>query len=271
MILEAAGLSFVRGVAKVLHDVDFRLDPGEVVGLIGPNGAGKTTLLRCLIGLAPPSQGDIRLNGRPLADWPSRARAGAMAYLAQSPDCHWPMSVERVVALGRLPHLDPWQAIAPGDIGAIERAIDATDIGHLRHRPVTALSGGERARVLLARSLAVEAPFLFADEPVAGLDPGHQMQVMELLRGSANSERATVVVLHDLTLAARYCTRLVLLAEGRVVADGPPGVVLTASNLARIYGIAARIETHDGALMVVPEGLVAARRPLASETIHVPA
>lgn len=258
MILEATGLSFVRDGATILHDVDFRLDPNEVVGLIGPNGAGKTTLLRCLIGLARPERGDIRLDGRSLAEWPSRARAGAMAYLAQNPDCHWPMSVERVVALGRLPHLDPWQAIAPGDIAAIERAIQATDISHLRDRSVTSLSGGERARVLLARALAVEAPFLFADEPVAGLDPGHQIQVMDLLRRSAGRDRAAVVVLHDLTLAARHCTRLVLLAEGRVVADGPPGEVLTAPILARIYGIAARIETHDGALMVVPEGLAQA-------------
>jgi len=255
MRLEARGLALTRGGQSILAEVDFQVGPGEVVGLIGPNGAGKTSLLRCLVGLAAPDRGTVSLDGRLLAAWPSRARAAVLAYLAQHPDCHWPMSAERVIALGRLPHLDPWQGIAPTDSRAIEAAIAATDVGHLRDRPVTTLSGGERARVLLARALAVEAPFLFADEPVAGLDPGHQIQVMELFRRVGGGERSVVVVLHDLTLAARYCSRLVLLAAGRVIADGAPEQVLTPPRLAQVYGIAARIERHDSGLLVVPDGL----------------
>lgn len=255
MMLTAADIHLKRGGTPVLNGAAFHLAAGEVVGLIGPNGAGKTSLLRCLVGLERPERGEVRLKDRPLAQWPARALASEIAYLAQSAACHWPMAVERIVALGRLPHLGTWQSAAAEDLAAVERAMAATDVTHLRQRQATTLSGGEQARVQLARSLAVGARVLFADEPVAGLDPGHQIQVMELLRDHGSAGHAVVVVLHDLTLAARYCSRLVLMAAGRVVADGPPAEVMTPHNLATVYGIAARIEHQDGGLLVVPAGL----------------
>jgi iron complex transport system ATP-binding protein len=255
MMFDATGIHVAKGGAAILDGATFRLENGEMVGLIGPNGAGKTTLLRCLLGLDRPDRGDIRLKGRPVRDWPARALAAEIAYLAQSAACHWPMVVERVVALGRLPHLGPWQSATDKDADAVERSMRATDVLHLRGRQATTLSGGEQARVQLARALAVGARLLFADEPVAGLDPGHQIQVMELLRRHVGDTSSVVIVLHDLTLAARYCTRLVLMARGRVVADGPPERVMTAENLAAVYGIQARIERQDEGLLVIPAGL----------------
>ncbi|MTJ83873.1 MAG: ABC transporter ATP-binding protein [Telmatospirillum sp.] len=265
MILDADNLRIAKGGATILDGVAFHLAEGEVVGLIGPNGAGKTTLLRCLIGLDRPDVGSVRLRGRGLDQWPRQALAREISYLAQSVPCHWPMAVERVVALGRLPHLPPWQSGSGDDIAAVHRAMEATDITHLRGRQVNSLSGGEQARVQMARALAVGGRLLFADEPVAGLDPGHQIQVMDLLHRHANGPRSVIVVLHDLTLAARYCHRLVLMAKGRVVADGPPSQVLTPGHLAAVYGIRARIERAEDGLLVVPAGL-SQTSPLAAST-----
>lgn len=254
-MLDASDIHLKKGGNAILDGAHFHLGEGEMVGLIGPNGAGKTTLMRSLLGLDCPDRGEIRLGDRPISGWSARALAAEIAYLSQSAACHWPMAVERVVALGRLPHLGPWQSPGSDDLEAVDHAMGATDVLHLRHRQATTLSGGEQARVQLARSLAVGARLLFADEPVAGLDPGHQIQVMELLRRHVGGRRSTVIVLHDLTLAARYCTRLVLMAKGRVVADGPPVEVMTPVNLAQVYGIEARIEAHETGLLVVPAGL----------------
>jgi iron complex transport system ATP-binding protein len=255
MNLTATDIHVAKGGNPILDGAAFHLEGGEMVGLIGPNGAGKSTLLRSLIGLDRPDHGDIRLGEKPIRDWPARSLAAEIAYLAQSAACHWPMAVERVVALGRLPHLNPWQTVSNDDVEVIDRAMRATDVFHLRERQATTLSGGEQARVQLARALAVGARLLFADEPVAGLDPGHQIQVMELLRRHVKDTSSVVIVLHDLTLAARYCTRLVLMSKGCVVADGPPAMVMTAENLAAVYGIQARIEEQDGHLLVIPAGL----------------
>ncbi|HXG28067.1 MAG TPA: ABC transporter ATP-binding protein, partial [Nevskiales bacterium] len=170
----------------------------------------------------------------------------------QGGQCHWPMPVAQVVALGRLPHRAPWARVPPADAAAVQRALQAADVAHLADRPVTQLSGGERARVLLARALAVEARVLLADEPTAGLDPAHQLGVMEVLRRRAQSGAGVVVVLHDLTLAARFCDRLLLLGEGRVVADGAAEQVLTEQNLAQVYGIEAHRAAGAEGLLVVP-------------------
>lgn len=255
-LLQASGLVLALDGRPVVRHADLALHPGDFVGLLGPNGAGKTTLLRALAGLLPPADGTVVLDGRPIGDLPEARRARRLAYLPQGAECHWPLAVEALVALGRLPHRAPWSTLAPADLAAIEAAMRFTDVLDLAGRPVTQLSGGERARALLARALAVDPAILLADEPVAGLDPGHQLDVMRLLARRADAGGAVLVVLHDLTLAARFCRRLVLMQEGRILADGPPAEVLTPDSLRLLYGIDAHIAVAADGLMVVPKGRV---------------
>ena len=250
--LAAAGISVRLGARAVLDSVSLSVRSGETVGLIGPNGAGKTTALRALAGLVPVMAGEIQLDGQRLDRLSERHRARAIAYFAQGAICHWPLLVGRLVALGRLPHLTPWNAPTAADRRAIDDAMTAADVTDLADKPVSDLSQGERARVLLARALAVEAPVLLADEPVAALDPRHQLQIMQVLAARARSGAAVIVVLHDLTLAARFCDRLVLLAEGRVLAEGTPAETLTPGRLLKAYGIAAEIGRRGTSLFVVP-------------------
>ena len=234
-----------------LEKVSFCSESGEIVGLIGANGAGKTTLLRAAAGLLAYS-GKVELNSRSISDWPHRDFARTLAYLAQGHDAHWPMPVAEVVALGRLPHLAFMGRATETDQQAVEAAMGKTEIADLAERNVLTLSAGERARVMLARALAVEAPLLLADEPIAALDPYHQLHIMEVLKAEANSGRAVVVVLHDLTLAARFCDRIVLLSEGRIIADGRADAVLTEENLAAAYRITAHQGGAGDARYVVP-------------------
>ncbi len=261
-VLQATGLTVRRGRRAILNDADFALNRGEMIGLIGPNGAGKTTLLKAIANLIQPDAGDVQLNGNPITQLPRKEIARHIAYLAQNATFHWPMTVERIVALGRLPHLNAWQNPATEDASAVEAAMLEADVTQLRHRRVTTLSGGEAIRVLMAASLAVDAPILLADEPVSGLDPGHQLQLMQLLRNQAAQGRSVVAVLHDLTLAARYCHRLVLMSKGRIVADGTPTDVLSPDNLANVYGILAQIQGTGDTSLVIPTGLTVPRAPL---------
>lgn len=175
-----------------------------------------------------------------------------MAYAPQGAPVHWPLTVERLVELGRMPHLGPWQKLSPDDHDQVEAALVATETAHLKTRIVTSLSGGERAGVMLARAIAVGAPWLLADEPVASLDPYHQIEVMEILRGLAAEKTGVVVVLHDLALAMRFCDRVFLLDHGKVVASGPPGHVLSAENLERVYRVRAHAGTHEDVPFLVP-------------------
>ena len=229
------------------------LTPGELTALVGPNGAGKTTLMRALAGLIPTTRGRIVLKDRPLHDFTSRERARSIAYLPQGNVFHWPLDVAAVVALGRHPHADPFAPLSGTDRAAVAHALAATQTEELAQRPVTTLSGGERARVALARVLATEADILFADEPTAALDPRHQLVVMGLLRGIARRGGAVLAILHDLALAARFCDRVVVMQQGRIVADAPPGEALDDARLAAVFGIAAaRVEAGGGAPVPVP-------------------
>ncbi|MFM2043902.1 MAG: iron(III) dicitrate transport ATP-binding protein fecE [Pseudomonadota bacterium] len=265
-LIAATGIRHAFAGRPVLDGIDIAIAPGERVGLIGPNGAGKTTLLRILAGLLRPDAGMVRLGGIPLDQVPPRDRARALGYLAQAGDVHWPLPVEQVVGLGRLPHLSPFTGPQATDRAAVRRAMDRCGVTPFRDRPVATLSGGERARVLLARTLAGEPTLLLADEPVAGLDPCHQLQVMDLLAGRGGAEAGAgaagdgldrgvgvVMVIHDLALAARYCSRLVLIGQGRIVADGPPDAVLDPALLARIYGVeVASVTLPDGQRVPLP-------------------
>lgn len=250
--IDANHISLSRQGRDVLKSVSFQAKAGELVGLLGPNGAGKSTLLHILTGLVDPDRGAIRIQGKPIQDWKRRDLSRVLAYLPQGHECHWPITVERMVSLGRIPRLQPWQRIGRDDDEAIQAAIAAADIAHLAQRPVNQLSGGEQARAALARSIAVGAPILLADEPIAGLDPYHQLHVMEMLRQSARDGKAVVVVLHDLTMAARFCDRLVMLSQGSLVAEGPADKVLSADALARGFHIRAHAGARDGEPYVVP-------------------
>lgn len=248
--LIAETVSVALGGNAVVRDVSTRLEGGQLVGVLGPNGAGKSTLIRALVGLLPHA-GRVTIDGDDRAALRPAQIARRIAYLPQGQTLHWPLTVERLVSLGRLPHLAPFSRIGADDQAAIARAMERADVAHLRTRFATELSGGERARALLARAIAVEAPTLVADEPLASLDPAHQIQGMDLLRAEADAGGLVLAVLHDLTLAARYCDRVLVIAGGRLVADGAPGAVLTAELLARVYGITAFF--GDGATpMLVP-------------------
>lgn len=262
MTLIASGLTARLGRRAVLHGLDFTLPEGAFVGLIGPNGAGKSTLLRVLAGLLPHG-GTVTLSGEPLDRLSAARLARRIGYLAQKRDVAWALPVADVVALGRLPHRAPFAGESAADRAAIERALAETDLGALRDRPADALSGGETARMLLARVLAQETPIVLADEPTAGLDPAHQVSLMQTFAGLARQGRTIVASLHDLGMAGRWCDRLILLDRGLVVADGPPVEVLTAERLAAVYGIEARIERDETGLTVSPIRLVARRGEVA--------
>ncbi len=246
------GIAAARiGRRPVLSDVSFALPAGSLTVLVGPNGAGKTSLVRAIAGLMP-VDGQVRIGGQALGDLSDRARARAVAVLPQGHPVHWPLPVRDVVALGRFPHSGGGPLTA-ADRAAIDRAVTETDISALLDRPATALSGGERARVMLARAMAVEAPLLIADEPVAALDPRHQLAVMALLSARAAGGSTVIAVLHDLALAARHADRILMVADGRLVADGPPEDVLDDARLARVFGISARRLEIGGRIVPVPD------------------
>ncbi|HLZ78150.1 MAG TPA: ABC transporter ATP-binding protein [Sphingomonas sp.] len=246
------GLEVSLGGRPVLSGIDLRLDSGGLIGVIGPNGAGKSTLARAMLALVPPAAGRVLIDGSDAARLRAPELARRIAYLPQGQELHWPLSVERLIGLGRLPHLAPFSRIGAADGTAIEAAMRDTGTLALRHRIATELSGGERARVMLARALATGAPALIADEPLASLDPGHQMEVMALLANRAQAGLLVIVVLHDLSVAARFCDRLLLIDAGRLVADGAPGDVLTDAALAEVYGIAAWRGEAGGVPLLVP-------------------
>jgi len=235
--LIASGLSYKINTTQILDNVSLKAMPGELIGLIGPNGAGKSTLLSLLAGLSTPASGSVVLDQQPITKLKPAVRAQSIGWLEQIGHIHWPLSVSRLVSLGRFPHLSPWQKMTDSDEQAIQFALEQTDCAHLKERDATTLSGGERARVLMARVLAARPSLLLADEPVSSLDLGHQLQTMNVLRQFAQGSRSCIVVLHDLSLAARYCDRLYLMHEGCVRAEGKAATVLSNENIREVYGV----------------------------------
>ena len=234
--LSVSDLSVELRGRPVLSGVSFEIGAHEIIGLIGANGAGKTTLMRAALGLIPHSGESSLVKMTP------RARGQAAAWMPQAREIAWPVSVEALVTLGRTPHLAPGQGPRDEDRAAVERALAEMNLAAFRNRTATRLSGGEQARVLLARAMAQETPLLMADEPIAGLDPAHQISTMQSFKRLANAGRSVLVSLHDLGLAARHCTRLIVLGGGRVVADGAPGDVLTPALIRDTFGITAWYE-----------------------------
>jgi len=250
-LLALRDLRATLGGVEALRGVSLRVAPGEVVGLIGPNGAGKSTLLRAALGLIG-AQGSRSLGGDPLERLSPRDRALRAAFLPQEREIGWPVSVAALVGLGRAPHRAPGAPMRAADHAAVAEAMARMDVARFAGRPATQLSGGERARALMARALAQGAPLLMADEPAAGLDPAHQIALMATFRALAGEGRGVLASLHELGLAARWCDRLAVLDAGRIVAEGPPEAVLTPALLARIYGVTAHFAREAGALVVAP-------------------
>jgi iron complex transport system ATP-binding protein len=243
MGLSAADLHVTLGRRRVLGGVSVDFAPGRVTAVLGANGAGKSTLLRALAALVPAS--GVMLDGVEVARMDPRARARAIGYLPQDAALHWNMRVRDLVTLGRLPH-------GGGGEGAIDAALVATDTTALADRAVRSLSGGERARVLLARVLAGEPQWLLADEPLASLDPLHQLETLALLRAAAGRGVGVVVVLHDLTLAARVADDALLLKDGRVLAQGRGEAVLTEASITAAYGVDATVLAHPDGPVIIP-------------------
>jgi iron complex transport system ATP-binding protein len=241
------------GARAALDDVTASIAPGQVTGIVGPNGAGKTTLLKIAAGLLPLASGKCFLFGRAIETWPREARARKVAYLPQGGEAAWPVAAREIVGLGRLPHRAPLSFLLAADALAVERALQRAAAAEFANRRIDALSAGERARVLLARALATEADVLLADEPTAHLDPAHQLRLMALLREEAKRGAAIAVTMHELSLAARACDRILLLDKGRLAAEGTPDEALSAEALARVFGVeAVRVTGPDGLSASIP-------------------
>lgn len=243
-ILRAETLSVRLGDKAVLNGVDAAFAPGLVTAIVGPNGAGKSTLLDCLAALRKPDAGQVTLDGRALHDLAPRARARRIAYLPQNAEIAWAVEGRTFVGLGRTPYVGAW-GLRADDRAAVARAMAVTGVEAFADRVVSTLSGGERARVMIARALAGEPQWLLADEPLAGLDPGHVLDACDLFRRLADEEgRGVVLTLHDLDAALRVADRVIVLAEGRVLADAAPAEALSPAVLKAAYGVEAR--TLDG-------------------------
>lgn len=251
-MVAARGVSVHLGGRAVLEGADLAVAAGEVVALVGPNGAGKSTFLAALAGDVEVAAGEVDLLGAPLASWSPGDLALRRSVLPQQVSVTFPFTVREVVEMGRAPwvHAD---GDPDGDV-VVDAVIDECDVAHLAHRHIPTLSGGERARVALARVLAQEAPLLFLDEPTAALDLHHQELVLRLARRRAEGGVAVVVVLHDLGLAAAHSDRIAVLSGGRVVADGPPATVLEDDLLSSVYHHPIEVLAHPrtGAPLVLP-------------------
>lgn len=238
MSLMVRDLSLAMRDRAVLRDIAFEARRGEFIVIIGPNGVGKTTLLRAIAGLVP-CAGRIEWGGAGLATLTAAKRAKLLAYLPQGHVAHWPITAREAVAIGRAPFASSLTGLSAEDEAAIDAALEAVEATQFAARPITELSGGERARVMLARALAVGAPLLLADEPVAALDPEHQLRVMGVLQARAEGGGLVIAVSHDLMLAERFADRLLVLEEGRIAAFAPPREALTAELLRRVFRIEA--------------------------------
>ena len=235
--LQRVGLRY--GDAAALIDASACFESGQLVALVGPNGAGKSTLLRVCAGLADPSDGIVCLDDAPIGSLKFAARARRISYLPPDGRSAWALKVHTIVALGRVPHLKPLRRLSARDEAAIKEALDRAGVSHLSDRRFDTLSSGERARVLIARSLSTQADVLLLDEPTAALDPKHQLAVMEILKAEADRGRLVIVAAHALELVARYADRVVVLQDGVIWEDGPPATSLSEAVVRDVFGVTA--------------------------------
>jgi len=250
-MLSVKDIYLTLSTTSILDNISIAFEKGKVTGLIGPNGAGKSTLLRVLANLQTVDAGTVTFTGQTIQTIHPLDYAKKVTYLPQTAVCHWPLTVEQLVTLGRYPHQTN-DNLSEEDTAAVTQAVEETDISHLLGRTVNTLSGGERARVMLARALATDADVLLADEPIVALDPRHQIDVMALLQTLANKGKTVIVVLHELHLAMRYCDNLVLLNNGQTIAEGSPIEVITQKNLKNVYEVDAIFGSHQHTPWVLP-------------------
>ena len=256
MNLNVQNLGFAHGSTATLQGINATFEAGRLSVILGPNGAGKSTLLACLAGLRKPNSGAAKLGDEDITAMPAPTRAKRIGLLPQGAETHWAISSEALVALGRTPHMRG-AGTSADDRRAISAAMSATATEGFAHRPVTQLSGGERARVLLARVLAGEPEWILADEPLTNLDPGFQLDILHLLRQQAEAGKGVIAVLHDLQYAVRFADHLVLLHAGRIFAQGSVDDVITPANLAYVYGIDANLfKDEEGAVQLFIKGKV---------------
>ncbi|MBS0580492.1 MAG: ABC transporter ATP-binding protein [Proteobacteria bacterium] len=239
--LVVTGVSIRRGARMALQDVSATFSSGRFTAVIGPNGAGKSTLLAVLAGLLAPDAGAVRLDGAPLAQLARRELARVRAYLPQSARVDWPISVERVVALGLTPLLPTFGELVPGGQERIERALESCDLLQLRDREATTLSGGELARAMLARAIVADPRLLIVDEPTAGLDPRHAIDACQRLKSRSREGCTVVAAMHDLNLAAQYADDFAVLRAGRLLMHAPAAEVLREEVLSGLYDVAVRV------------------------------
>jgi iron complex transport system ATP-binding protein len=250
--LAARGLVCRRDDKIVLDAIDLDFAAGQLTVIVGPNGVGKTSLLRLLAGLDMTGAGHVELEGAPLLSIPAGLRASRVAYLPQAANAYWPLRGHDLVALGRLPHgANLSRPLKPVDAQAVRRALDRVRGFSLADRAIDTLSQGERARLMLARALATEAPVLLVDEPVASLDPAYALEAMALLRDEAARGACVAVVLHDLGLAARFADRVVVLSNRRLLADNTPEIALAADVVDAAYGVGFQHIRVDGIALPV--------------------
>jgi iron complex transport system ATP-binding protein len=254
MTLEARELEVVRGGRQVLEGIDLAFERKRLTAVLGPNGAGKSTLLGVLAGLIRPLRGHVTIDGSDIGSIPPAARARRIGFLPQAPEAVWPVTVHTLVGLARIPHRG--HSSAREDEAAIRSALMRTRTSEWANRDVQSLSGGERARVMLARVIAGEPEWVLADEPFTGLDPAHQFDAADLLRSLADAGSGVIFTLHDLALAARLADRVIVLCGGKISADGRPDTALTPALLRSVYDVEAEwIAAREGA-----ERFVAVRR-----------
>ena len=246
----ATSLVIRRGGRAIVQNATLRAQSGELVAVIGANGAGKSTLLASLAGLLAPDSGTILIDGHAIAAFTRVELARLRAYLPQNPRCEWPISVERLIALGLTPTLPVFGDLPAAFETRITEMLAQWDLRPQREQAATTLSGGELARAMLARALVGDPNILIADEPISGLDPRHALDTLARLRALAASGKLVIISIHDLTLAARYATRLIVIDRGRIVTEGRPGEILTPALLRDVFEVEGNITGADGAIAV---------------------